>query len=133
MKIETKTQPISYYQVAKAYKSVKKGGKAVGIDGKSMLQFEARLNDNLYKLWNRMTSGSYMPPAVRRHEIPKSDGSKRLLGIPTITDRIAQKVVKDNMEPKLERIFHPSSFGYRPGKNAHQAIRQCIDNCRKYE
>jgi RNA-directed DNA polymerase len=133
MKIETKSQPISYYQVGKAYKSAKKGGKAVGVDGESMLQFEERINDNLYKLWNRMTSGSYTPPAVRRHEIPKEDGSKRLLGIPTVSDRIAQKVAKDYMEPKLEWIFHASSFGYRPGKDAHQAIRQCIDNCRKYD
>ncbi len=84
MNIETKSQPIDYYRVAEAYRQVKRGGKAAGVDGQSMLDFEIRLNDNLYKLWNRMTSGSYMPPPIRAHEISKSDGTKRKLGIPTV-------------------------------------------------
>jgi len=132
MNIETKSQPIDYYQVAKAYRQVKRGGKASGVDGQSMLDFEIRLNDNLYKLWNRMTSGSYMPPPIRAHEISKSDGTKRKLGIPTVGDRIAQRVVKNYMEPRLEAIFQPDSYGYRPGRNAHQALESCLRNCREY-
>ena len=132
MKIETKSQPVEYYWVAKAYRSVKKGGQAVGVDEQSMKDFERKLNDNLYKLWNRMSSGSYMPPPIREHEIPKTDGQKRKLGIPTVSDRIAQRVVKDYMEPKLEKVFHPSSYGYRPGRNAHQALQSCMENCWKY-
>lgn len=132
MQIATKSQPVDYYQVARAYRQVKKGGKAVGIDGQSMVAFEKRINDNLYKLWNRMTSGSYMPPGIREHEIPKSDGRKRKLGIPTIGDRIAQRVVKNYMEPRLEKIFLSGSYGYRGGRNAHQAIESCIYNTREY-
>lgn len=119
MKIETKSQGVEYYWVAKAYRSVKKGGQATGVDEQSMEDFEKQLNDHLYKLWNRMSSGSYMPSPVREYEIPKTDGQKRKLGIPTVSDRIAQRVVKDYMEPKLEKVFHPSSYGYRPGRNAH--------------
>lgn len=132
MKIETKSQPIEYYWVATAYRSVKRGGKAAGIDRQSMEAFERNLNGNLYKLWNRLSSGSYMPPPIREHEIPKSDGGKRKLGIPTVSDRIAQRVVKDYMEPKLERIFHSSSYGYRPNKNAQAALGSCLENCRRY-
>lgn len=97
-----------------------------------MLEFEKHLNDNLYKLWNRLTSGSYMPAAVRACEIPKADGTKRLLGIPTVADRIAQCVVKDYMEPVLEQVFLSSSYGYRPGRSAHQAIASCLEHCRQY-
>lgn len=132
MNIETKSQPIDYHWVAKAYRQVKQGGKAAGVDGQSMLDFEIRLNDNLYKLWNRMTSGSYMPPPIRAHEISKSDGAKRKLGIPTVGDRIAQRVVKNYMEPRLEAIFQPDSYGYRPGRGAHQALESCLRNCREY-
>lgn len=132
MKIETKSQRVEYYWVAKAYRSVKKGGQATGVDEQSMEDFEKQLNDHLYKLWNRMSSGSYMPSPVREYEIPKTDGQKRKLGIPTVSDRIAQRVVKDYMEPKLEKVFHPSSYGYRPGRNAHQALQTCVENCRKY-
>lgn len=132
MKIETKSQPVEYYWVAKAYRSVKKGGQATGVDGQSMEGFEKKLNDNLYKLWDRLSSGSYMPPPIREQEIPKSDGQNRKLGIPTVSDRIAQRVVKDYMEPKLEKVFHPSSYGYRPPKNAHQALQSCVGHCRRY-
>ena len=132
MNIETKSQPVDYYRVAQAYRSVKNGGQAAGVDKQNMEGFERKLNGNLYKLWNRLSSGSYMPPPIREHEIPKTDGQMRKLGIPTITDRIAQRVVKDYMEPKIERVFHRSSYGYRPHKNAHQALQACTENCRKY-
>ena len=94
--------------------------------------FNEDLKDNLYKLWNRMTSGSYFPPPVRTVFIPKKQGGKRPLGIPTVGDRIAQGVVKDYLEPSLETIFHSSSFGYRPGRSAHGAIKQCRDNGNRY-
>ena len=132
MKIEPKSQPIAYYWVAQAYRSVKRGGKASGVDEKSMADFEGNLNANLYKLWNRLTSGSYMPPPVREAELTKPTGGIRKLGIPTVSDRIAQRVVKDYMEPKLEGKFHRWSYGYRPGRSAHQAIGQCLTNTRRY-
>jgi RNA-directed DNA polymerase len=112
-------------------KVVAKDGSA-GIDKQSIEMFNEHLSDNLYKLWNRMTSGSYFPPPVRTVFIPKKQGGKRPLGIPTVGDRIAQGIVKDFLEPALETIFHPSSFGYRPGKSAHDALKQCQDNCIKY-
>jgi RNA-directed DNA polymerase len=112
-------------------KVVSKGGSA-GIDKQSIEMFNENLSDNLYKIWNRMTSGSYFPPPVRTVFIPKKQGGKRPLGIPTVSDRIAQGVVKDYLEPSLENIFHSSSFGYRPGRSAHHALVQCRDNCIKY-
>ena len=108
----------------------KKGG--AGIDRESIGMFNAKRNNNLYKIWNRMTSGSYFPPPVRTEFIPKKQGGLRPLGIPTVSDRIAQGVVKDYLEPMMENIFHPSSFGYRPGKSAHDALTQCHENCIKY-
>lgn len=112
-------------------KVIAKDGSA-GIDKQTIEMFNENLSDNLYKLWNRMTSGSYFPPPVRTVFIPKKQGGKRPLGIPTVSDRIAQGVVKDYLEPSLETIFHPSSFGYRPGRSAHDAIKQCQENCIKY-
>ncbi len=108
----------------------KQGG--AGIDRESIAMFNAKRDSNLYKIWNRMTSGSYFPPAVRTVFIPKKQGGLRPLGIPTVSDRIAQGVVKDYLEPMMENIFHPSSFGYRPGKSAHDALAQCQENCIKY-
>ena len=113
---------ISKKMVWEAYKRVKSNQGAAGVDGISIEEFEKRLEDNLYKLWNRMSSGSYFPPAVRSVEIPKKDGGKRLLGIPTVADRIAQMVVKMSLEPKAEPYFHPDSYGYRPEKSAIAAI-----------
>ena len=107
-----------------------KDGSA-GIDKQSIGMFNENLKDNLYKIWNRMTSGSYFPPPVRTVFIPKKQGGERPLGIPTVSDRIAQGVVKDYLEPWVESIFHKSSFGYRPGRSAHDAIKQCQDNCIK--
>lgn len=128
----TKSLPISKRMVYNSYlKVVAKDGSA-GIDKQSIEEFNENLSDNLYKVWNRMTSGSYFPPPVRTVFIPKKQGGKRPLGIPTVSDRIAQGVVKDYLEPSLETIFHPSSFGYRPGRSAHDALKQCQDNCIKY-
>ena len=125
----TKSLAVSKRMVYNSYlKVIAKDGSA-GIDKQSIEMFNENLSDNLYKLWNRMTSGSYFPPPVRTVFIPKKQGGKRPLGIPTVSDRIAQGVVKDYLEPSLESIFHPSSFGYRPGKSAHDAIKQCQDNC----
>jgi len=128
----TKSLPISKRMVYDSYlKVVSKDGSA-GIDKQSIEMFNENLSDNLYKIWNRMTSGSYFPPPVRTVFIPKKQGGKRPLGIPTVSDRIAQGVVKDYLEPIVEAIFHSSSFGYRPGKSAHDAIKQCQDNCIKH-
>lgn len=128
----TKSLPISKRMVYNSYlKVIAKDGSA-GIDSQSIDMFNENLSDNLYKIWNRMTSGSYFPPPVRTVFIPKKQGGTRPLGIPTVSDRIAQGVVKDYLEPSLETIFHSSSFGYRPGKSAHDALQQCQDNCIKY-
>jgi len=113
-------------------KVVAKNGGA-GIDHQSIEKFNEKMVSNLYKLWNRLTSGSYFPPAVRTVLIPKKQGGFRPLGIPTVSDRIAQGVVKDYLEPQLEKIFHPGSFGYRPGRSAHDALAQCQLNCTRYE
>ncbi|MEQ8412922.1 MAG: group II intron reverse transcriptase/maturase [Imperialibacter sp.] len=123
-----KTVPIEYIEVAKAYRKVRKGGKAVGIDEESWTDFEKETERNLYVIWNRLASGSYHPQAVREVEIPKKDGSKRKLGIPTLRDRIAQQVIKDYMEKRIDRLFHENSYGYRPLKSAHQAVEQVRQN-----
>ncbi len=120
---------ISKRQVWEAYKLVKVNHGAAGVDGQTIEKFDQNLSNNLYKLWNRMSSGSYQAPPVRRVEIPKSNGGIRPLGIPTISDRIAQMVVKQVLEPELEKHFHEDSYGYRPGKSAHQAIGQARERC----
>jgi len=117
--------------VYESYLKVTDNGGSAGIDKQSIEEFNENLKDNLYKLWNRMTSGSYFPPPVRTVFIPKKQGGERPLGIPTVSDRIAQGVVKDYLEPSLEIIFHKSSFGYRPVKSAHDALKECQDNCIK--
>lgn len=123
---------VSKYAVWKAYQRFKANRGAAGVDGQSVEAFEENLTGNLYKLWNRMASGSYMPPAVRRVEIPKASGGVRPLGIPTVADSIAQMVVKDVLEPILEPCFHADSYGYRPHKSAHDALgvarRRCWRN-----
>ena len=110
--------------VWQAYKRVRVNKGSAGVDQISMEQFDADLSKNLYKLWNRMASGSYFPPAVKEVEIPKNDGEVRKLGIPTISDRIGQMVVKMYIESRLEKIFSPNSYGYRPNKSAHQVLEQ---------
>ena len=126
---QTKSFSIAKRQVWEAYKRVKANRGGAGVDGQSMEEFDKEMENNLYKLWNRLSSGSYMPPPVKRVEIPKADGGIRPLGVPTIADRIAQMVVKQALEPKVEPYFHPDSYGYRPGKSAHQAIGQARKRC----
>jgi group II intron reverse transcriptase/maturase len=124
-----RTVPIKYEWVKAAYKKVRKGGKAAGIDEESWTEFDKKAEDNIYVIWNRLSSGSYHPQALREVEIPKKDGKKRKLGIPTLRDRIAQQVVKEYMEERIDKIFHENSYGYRPMKSAHQAIEQVRQNC----
>jgi len=124
-----KPLPITKRMVWEAYKRVKNNGKAAGVDATSMADFTEDLENNLYRIWNRMASGSYFPPPVRRVEIPKAGGGVRPLGIPTVADRIAQMVVKRYLEPELEKQFHPDSYGYRPGKSAHQAVERARVRC----
>jgi len=129
---EAKPFQISKKQVWDAFKRVKANRGAAGVDGQSIDDFEGDLKNNLYKLWNRLSSGSYFPPPVRRVEIPKGDGNMRPLGIPTVADRIAQMVVKENLEPLLEVHFHEDSYGYRPGKSAHDAVGKARQRCWRY-
>ncbi len=124
---------ISKQEVWDAYERVKANHGAAGVDGQSVAAFEENLINNLYKLWNRLSSGSYFPPPVRRVEIPKSGGGTRPLGIPTVADRIAQMVVKRCLEPNLDRLFHPDSYGYRPGKSAIEAVGQARQRCWDYD
>ena len=113
-----------------AYKKVKANGGAGGVDGQSLMEFEKDLKNNLYKLWNRMSSGSYLAPPVRLVEIPKGNtGQTRPLGIPTVSDRIAQMVVKLTLEPQVEPHFHEDSYGYRPGKSALDAVGVTRQRC----
>jgi RNA-directed DNA polymerase len=116
-------------EVWEAYKRVRANQGAAGVDGQSIAEFEVNLADNLYKLWNRMSSGSYFPPPVRRVDIPKDDGGTRRLGIPTVADRIAQMVVKRRLEPLVEPKFHHDSYGYRPGKSAIEAVGVARQRC----
>ena len=128
---QAKPFSITKRQVWEAYKRVKANKGAAGVDGQTIEAFEEDLKDNLYKLWNRLASGSYIPPAVLRVEIPKGDGRMRPLGIPTVADRIAQMVVKEQLEPELEKQFHPDSYGYRPNKSALEAVGQARKRCWK--
>jgi len=120
----TKAKPyvISKHLVWEAYKRVRANHGAAGVDGESLKTFEKALKNNLYKIWNRMSSGSYIPPPVRVVEIPKGGGGTRPLGIPTVADRVAQMVAKRYLEPLVEPHFHPDSYGYRPGKSALDAV-----------
>lgn len=124
-----KSFEISKQMVWDAYKRVRAKDGAAGIDEQSVTEFDKDVKNNLYKLWNRMTSGSYFPPAVKRVEIPKADGKMRPLGIPTVADRVAQTVVKMALEPEVEPIFHEDSYGFRPNKSAHQAIGITRQRC----
>ena len=124
-----KSFEISKMAVWEAYRRVKTNKGGAGVDGESMAEFEVDLKANLYKLWNRLSSGSYFPPPVRAVEIPKRDGSSRTLGVPTVADRIAQTVVRGYLEPDVEPVFHEDSYGYRPGRSAHQALRVCRERC----
>ena len=131
---EAKPFKIPKREVWEAFKSVKANQGAAGVDGQSIAEFEADLEDNLYKLWNRLSSGSYFPPPVRRVDIPKRDGGGvRRLGIPTVSDRVAQEVARRYLEPILEPVFHSDSYGYRPGKSAIDAVRTARERCWRYD
>jgi len=127
--VTAKPFDVSKQEVWNAYKRVKANRGAAGVDDQTITDFEADLSNNLYKLWNRMASGSYFPPAVRRVDIPKDNGGTRPLGIPTVADRIAQTVVKTRLEPVLEPRFHADSYGYRPGRSALDAIGTARQRC----
>jgi RNA-directed DNA polymerase len=120
-------------EVWEAFKRVKANQGTAGVDGQSIQDFEDRLGDNLYKLWNRMSSGSYMPPPVRRVDIPKASGGTRPLGIPTVADRVGQEVVRRYLEPLLEPVFHADSYGYRPRRSAIDAVRTARQRCWRYD
>jgi len=129
---KTKSFAVSKEMVYNSYLKVCSKDGGAGIDKETIEMFNKDLSGNLYKVWNRMSSGSYFPPAVRTVLIPKKQGGTRPLGIPTVGGRTAQGVVKDYLEPVLEPLFHVSSFGYRPGRSAHDALAQCQHNCIKY-
>ena len=114
MRATGKPFDIEKKRVFEDYKAVKSNGGATGVDGQTLEQFEADLKNNLYKIWNRMSSGTYFPPPVRAVSIPKKSGGQRILGVPTVADRVAQMVVKQVIEPDLDPVFLPDSYGYRP-------------------
>ena len=127
---EAKPFCISKKEVWEAYKRVKANKGAAGVDDESIEDFERKLKHNLYKIWNRMSSGTYMPPPVRAVQIPKKDGrGVRTLGVPTVADRVAQTVAKLYLEPGVEKVFHPDSYGYRPGRSALDAVGVCRERC----
>jgi RNA-directed DNA polymerase len=119
--------------VYEAYKAVKSNHGAAGVDGQTIEQFESDLKSNLYKIWNRMSSGSYFPPPVRAVSIPKKSGGQRILGVPTVADRVAQMVVKRVIEPTLDSVFLADSYGYRPNKSALDAVGVTRERCWKYD
>ncbi|WP_084053435.1 group II intron reverse transcriptase/maturase [Holophaga foetida] len=130
---EAKPYEISREQVAQAWRVVKANRGAGGVDGQTLSAFEKDLEGNLYKIWNRMSSGSYFPPPVRLVEIPKGDGRMRPLGIPTVADRVAQMVAKQVLEPLVEPVFHPDSYGYRPGRSALDAVGKARERCFRFD
>lgn len=119
---KTKPYTISKQLVVEAYQRVKANAGSAGVDQQTLEDFNRNLKDNLYKIWNRMASGTYFPPAVRAVSIPKASGGERILGIPTVSDRIAQMVVKLTFEPLVDPYFLEDSYGYRPGKSALDAV-----------
>lgn len=129
--LQNKSFVISKQLVWEAYRRVAASKGAAGVDGESVSDFEGDLRNNLYRIWNRMSSGTYFPPPVRAVEIPKPDGGVRVLGVPTVADRIAQTVVAMTLEARVERIFHPDSYGYRPKRSALDAIDACRRRCWK--
>ena len=133
MRATGKSFNIEKKRVYEAYKAVKSKGGAAGADGQTIEQFEADLKNNLYKIWNRMSSGSYFPPPVRAVSIPKKSGGQRILGVPTVADRVAQMVVKQVIEPDLDPVFLTDSYGYRPRKSALDAVGVTRERCWKYD
>ena len=134
LKVSGKPFDISKREVWEAYEKVKANKGAPGVDGCSIDEFEKDLKNNLYKIWNRMSSGSYFPPPVLAVEIPKPHGGgTRILGVPTVADRIAQTVAARRLEEKVEPIFHPDSYGYRPVRSALDAVGRCRERCWRYD
>jgi group II intron reverse transcriptase/maturase len=131
-KEEQKRYPIEKSEVWEAFKLVRAKGESPGVDGLTIDAVDSKPRKYLYPVWNRLTSGSYLPPAVRQKLIPKANGKMRALGIPTVTDRVAQMVIKQKLEKHVDVHFSANSFGYRPGKSAHDAIEQCRENCQWY-
>ena len=129
---EAKPYAISKREVWQAYEKVKANKGAAGVDGQTITEYEGQLKDNLYKLWNRMSSGSYFPPPVRVVEIPKDGGGKRKLGIANVSDRIAQTVATSRLVALLDPLFHPDSYAYRPGKSALDAVAQARQRCWRF-
>jgi RNA-directed DNA polymerase len=129
----TKSFAISKRQVWQAWKRVRANRGAAGIDQESIEGFEKNLAGNLYTIWNRMASGSYFPPPVKEVSIPKKDGGVRILGVPTVADRVAQTVAKEFLEQVLEPHFDPDSYGYRPSRSAKDAVRVTRQRCWKYD
>ncbi|QDU69833.1 group II intron reverse transcriptase/maturase [Engelhardtia mirabilis] len=119
--------------VWEAYLRVKSSDGGPGVDGQAIEDFEVDLKDNLYRLWNRMSSGSYFPPPVKLVAIPKGDGGERRLGVPTVADRVAQNVVKTVLDEVVEPQFHPDSYGYRPGRSAHDAMARARTRCWQFD
>ncbi len=132
-KDEAKPFCITRREVWEAYVKVKSNQGAAGLDRQTIEEFEQDLKNNLYKVWNRMSSGSYFPPPVLRVKIPKANGGERTLGIPTVADRVAQMVVKNRLEPVVDPIFLPESYGYRPGKSALDAVGRARQMCWEYD
>ena len=131
--VGAKSFEIAKREVVLAHKRVKANGGAAGADGVTLAEFDRDLKGNLYRIWNRLSSGSYFAPPVKRVEIPKADGKVRPLGIPTVGDRIAQMVVKQRLEPLVEPVFHANSYGYRPGKSAKDAVATARKRCWKHD
>jgi RNA-directed DNA polymerase len=129
-KQQDKPFDISKWVVWEAYQRVKANKGAAGVDEVSIAEFEQHRDKQLYRIWNRLSSGSYFPPPVKAVEIPKPGGKGvRILGVPTIADRVAQTVARMYLEPKVEPIFHPDSYGYRPGRSALDAVGACRERC----
>ena len=126
---EAKLFDISKQELWHAFKKVKRNKGAAGVDGQTIAEYEEELKDNLYKLWNRMTSGSYFPPAVRVVEMPKDTGGTRKLGISNVADRIAQTVATSRLVALLDPLFHPDSYAYRAGKTALDAVAKARQRC----
>src|SRR5215203_2956266 len=134
LKSSGKSFDISKWEVHDAWEKVRANKGAAGVDGCCIEEFEKDLKNNLYKVWNRMSSGSYFPPPVRAVEIDKPHGGgMRTLGIPTVADRIAQTVVARHLEERVEPVFHPDSYGYRPGRSAHDAVETARRRCCQYD
>jgi RNA-directed DNA polymerase len=132
LKSPEKPFEISKWEVWEAFREVRRNQGAPGVDGQSIADFEADLKGNLYKIWNRMSSGTYFPPPVRAVEIPKQHGDgMRMLGVPTVADRVAQTVVARHLGIRVEQVFHEDSYGYRPNRSALDAVARCRQRCWK--